>query len=400
VTAAGGCAKYKVGTICAAQSCAANVFKPSSTCSATGQCVAPATIACSPFTCNGSACFTACSANTNCVAPNVCTAGSCGPKPIGSACSAAKECQSGFCAQGFCCDKACSGACQSCGLAGTIGKCTNVATNAADPRVCARTWAPRCAGNNGKCQAGACQKYAKGVTCKAAVCAANMSTAASTCDGVGVCVTPATAACFPIRVRHESVQEHLHGQRRLRLARDLQHGDGLVRPQGQRPGLRRSQRVLVEGCSQGVCCKQDLQRLLPELQPGDEPRHVRQRRGRRRRSGGVCKNMGAASCKQDGACDGAGACRLFPAGTQCLGASCSVSTRTLASTCDGLGSCKAPTPPTTSCAPYKCATGSSACNGACAADTDCVAPTICDKMTGRCGNKMHQGERARRRRTA
>ena len=98
----------------------------------------------------------------NCVTPNVCNGNSCGKKTRGASCSAATECGSTFCAQGVCCDTACTGACQSCALTGTLGTCTNVPTGAPDPAgLCDDQGAASC-GTNGKCQAGACQKYATG----------------------------------------------------------------------------------------------------------------------------------------------------------------------------------------------------------------------------------------------
>ena len=52
-----------------------------------------------------------------------------------------------------------------------------------------------------------------------------------------------------------------------------------------------------------------------------------------------CDDQGIASCGSDGVCDGAGACRRYPAGVICKQPSCTGSTMTLAYRCDGAGAC-------------------------------------------------------------
>jgi hypothetical protein len=53
-----------------------------------------------------------------------------------------------------------------------------------------------------------------------------------------------------------------------------------------------------------------------------------------------CATTPAAECKQDGTCDGAGACRLYPPDTQCAPAICMNKKRSKnPMTCDGRGGC-------------------------------------------------------------
>lgn len=52
-------------------------------------------------------------------------------------CMTAADCPSGFCVDGYCCDSACDGACQSCGLPGSKGTCSPV-TTADDPDTCTK----------------------------------------------------------------------------------------------------------------------------------------------------------------------------------------------------------------------------------------------------------------------
>ncbi|HEX4406600.1 MAG TPA: hypothetical protein VH560_17295, partial [Polyangia bacterium] len=190
---AGGCSKYATGTVCSGEKCVTNVYTGPSTCSATGQCVAPSSLPCAPYACNGSKCFSSCTVSTNCVTPNVCNVNSCGLKNPGASCSAGTECASKVCAQGVCCVTTCSASCKSCNLPATLGTCTNVATGTVDPKaLCVDQGGTSC-GTNGRCDAGACQKYAAGTACKGSTCPAGTInfTAGSTCDGAGTCTTPA-----------------------------------------------------------------------------------------------------------------------------------------------------------------------------------------------------------------
>ncbi|HXU05915.1 MAG TPA: hypothetical protein VN903_33405, partial [Polyangia bacterium] len=167
---AGACRKYKMGTVCAAAHCDNNVFTPESTCNPTGDCVAPNTITCVPYACNGNQCYGACAVDANCSAGNLCLGNSCGKKPNGAFCSNGGECISTNCAQGVCCASTCSSSCRSCALSGTMGACTNVPTGTPDPsQTCSDSGSDSC-GSNEKCEDGACQKYAMGTQCAAATC--------------------------------------------------------------------------------------------------------------------------------------------------------------------------------------------------------------------------------------
>jgi hypothetical protein len=46
--------------------------------------------------------------------------------PNGSSCSSSAECISGWCVDGYCCDSSCPNLCESCGLPGSEGACSNV----------------------------------------------------------------------------------------------------------------------------------------------------------------------------------------------------------------------------------------------------------------------------------
>src|SRR5262249_37192438 len=89
--------------------------------------------------------------------------------------------------------------------------------------------------------------------------------------------------------------------------------------------------------------------------------------------------------------NGKAPCRLYGAGTICMGASCAMglSTQTNARTCNGMGVCQQPT--TQPCAPYVCS-GSTMCLGTCTGDQDCLSPNICDPQTSRCGKLKRLGQ--------
>src|SRR6185437_2632715 len=75
----GSCETYPKGTVCANETCASGLYTPPSTCNTTGQCVAPDSLPCVPFVCNGSQCFNVCATNDQCKAPNTCSSlNSCG----------------------------------------------------------------------------------------------------------------------------------------------------------------------------------------------------------------------------------------------------------------------------------------------------------------------------------
>ena len=386
----GGCQKHPVNTVCAAETCVSNVYTPASMCNASGQCVAPDSRPCSPFGCNVNKCFTACTANNQCVVPNVCIDNSCGLKDPGAECTLGDECKSGFCAQGVCCDQACNTPCKSC-IAGTLGVCSNVTNNEIDPEArCSDQGAASC-GTNGRCEAGACQRYVSGTPCMPASCptTTDLFTALSTCDGAGTCVTPAQSDCFPYQCGTNACLASCTSNDDCKAPAVCTNGTCGLKP----PGAACSDReeCLSGFCEQGFCCETACTGIckscgLPQsrgtcsnLASGDGDLLSR------------CPDMGPTSCSTDGFCDGNGACRLYDANTTCAAASCPVNQSMLTTdrTCDGRGVCQPPS--MLACAPYVC-NGTTACKAACTVDGDCLAPNICDLQINRCGNKLRLGQ--------
>jgi hypothetical protein len=379
---AGSCRRYRPGTVCAAERCENNTYTPASTCSATGTCVAPDAISCVPFACNGSKCFGACTVDGNCSPGKVCVGNSCGLKPPGAFCSDRAECASGYCAQGVCCATACASACKSCALSGTLGTCTNVPANSPDPAQTCVNRTGTC-DTNGRCEAGACQRYPQGTPCGAASCPSGGTTLtpASTCDGAGACVTPPASSCYPFKCGTAACKSTCAADGDCAPPNVCVNGSCGLRP----PGASCAEPTDCQSgfCAQGVCCTTacntscvscaqagSLGMCKPVPEDGMDPK-------------GLCSAESAASCGRTGFCNGAGGCQLYPAGTQCAPPSCPTgsTTATLPRSCDGSGSCRPAT--MQSCGAYAC--NGTTCNAACGADADCAPGNVCNG--GSCGLK-------------
>ncbi|HEY0712225.1 MAG TPA: hypothetical protein VGF45_06105, partial [Polyangia bacterium] len=137
-------------------------------------------------------------------------------------------------------------------------------------------------------------------------------------------------------------------------------------------------------CVDGICCATACESLChscaisgslgtcalvpPDLDPRNE-----------------CAASPVVTCGLDGACDGAGACRLYPLGTQCTPGSCDQSTQYSARLCDGKGTCGSTS--ARSCSPNVCSEGS--CAEICATHADCQPGFFCD-TDNRCRTKRAQ----------
>ncbi len=91
---------------------------------------------------------------------------------------------------------------------------------------------------------------------------------------------------------------------------------------------------------------------------------------------GDCPASALASCGLDGTCDGKGACRNYPAGTQVSAAACAgakLEKVALATVCDGAGT---PKPGAELlCDPYTCDPGTGRCRSSCASAGECATGT-------------------------
>jgi alpha-tubulin suppressor-like RCC1 family protein len=118
-------------------------------------------------------------------------------KTLGARCSASEPCSQGTCVDGFCCDRACSGLCEACDVAGKEGQCSPV-TGKPHHGKCDGDQDGTCAGScDGKTVDGC--TYPTAACGAAASCAAGVATLPSTCQR-GACVQggtqPCAAGCF------------------------------------------------------------------------------------------------------------------------------------------------------------------------------------------------------------
>ena len=196
----GACQRWAAGTSCGSSICQGNVVS-GQICDGSGACTAPpGGQDCAPFVCAGGACKNPCATTADCVSGHFCNAGACQILgDPGSPCATTAQCKSGFCADGVCCDAACTGTCQACSAAakgqGLDGACGPVAAGG-DPHDSCASAAPSTCGNDGLCDGnGACALFASGTVCTPASCASAVETAEAHCNGQGTCVAGAATPC-------------------------------------------------------------------------------------------------------------------------------------------------------------------------------------------------------------
>ncbi len=189
---AGSCRSFaKVGTSCGPTTCAAASVMGKTCKGDAAECI-DAVVACAPYGCAGTACARTCTADGDCAASSFCTSAStCSTKrALGASCGMAKECVSGFCADGVCCNSACTGGCEVCndtpGTCKVIGGAPRVGHGACGGT--GTTCSGTCDGVNG-----ATCTYPIGKECSAACAAATQSL--STCDATGACVGSPPQGC-------------------------------------------------------------------------------------------------------------------------------------------------------------------------------------------------------------
>ena len=246
----GGCSKFTRDTPCTVPSCSGNKLNTPGTCNGLGVCSAPGIQNCHPFRCADGACATSCKNDADCDDGIACVNGTCGPKRDGQLCGKASECLSGFCVDGLCCESACTGACWSCALASSPGRCTPVVAGNADPRAMCEMKSQSTCSTNGKCDgSGGCQKYPVNTVCAAETCVSSVYTPASMCNASGQCVAPDALPCAPFGCNANKCFTAVHRQRAVRGAQHLQ--GQLVWAQGQwrvvLGGDRVQERVLRAG---------------------------------------------------------------------------------------------------------------------------------------------------------
>lgn len=359
----------------------------------------PGTPACPTYACDGvsASCGTGCNSDSGCAANAYCAPnGTCQPrKAIAATCDPTancksppcRECASGFCADGVCCDKACDGACDACTAAlktsgddGTCGPQKEGATpvhgtcTADDPLTCKR---------DGKCTAsGGCRLYyPPGQKCGASTCTGNAVTGFS-CDGTGTCAdNQAGVECAPFKCSLGS------------CTTACTTGDDCSSDAWCNAGLCEKKRANGKACpskdacdsnicADGFCCNSPCTGQCEACDVKDSEGACTPITDKPHGSRTACASGSDTTPCTASSCDGTtrNTCAGFVGPTvTCGAASCTDGKATPAGTCSN-GSCQVA--PAVPCGAYAC--GATECKTTCAANTDCATGNICDPATKKC----------------
>lgn len=180
----GACRLTEAGTECRQARCENGLLFEAAECVGDGSaCPASSSAPCpNAYGCelDGRSCRTTCTENSHCAPGAVCASGECKAATV-TLCTDDSQCESGFCADGYCCNSRCDGACRSCAVSGTEGVCSYVPSGEDPDQECgASACSATCDG------AGACLGSSVGKQCAAASCAgANVLLEAASCSADG-----------------------------------------------------------------------------------------------------------------------------------------------------------------------------------------------------------------------
>ena len=288
------------------------------------------------------------------------------PLANGRPCASGSQCASSQCVNGVCCESSCTGGCRICNATGSEGRCTNVASGEDPGNDCPQDPLAMCK-RDGTCDgAGSCRLYTAGTECASGRCTGTTEFAASTCNGSGSCIAGASRTCpGGGTCTGSSCGSSCTGDG------SCQNGffcdQGVCRAKRGRGVACTGPAQCASGfCADGVCCSTactetchacNVAAAVGTCTPvpaGQDPRNI-------------CPTDPSTSCARNGACNGAGACQFYAAGSSCGSSTCMNATETPAPTCNGLGTCTAPG--TRDCGAYTC--GASACFTSCSNSAQC-----------------------------
>jgi MYXO-CTERM domain-containing protein len=312
----------------------------------------------------------------------------------GSACKSNSQCTSGICADGFCCNVACNGACEACSADkkgyGADGVCQDIQAGTDPDDECPSESAQTCK-LSGMCDGkGACSVHPAGTSCGASSCADGKVTG-QVCDGQGACTSAQQpVSCFPFTQcadastcavscgsDSECTPDHFCDATGGKCLPDK--ADGMV--------CKKSGECASNFCVDGICCNEGCGAACQTCKALDgEPADL----------DGICRvlpmgktalpghpSCGAGEPGCQSFCDGSSADCTSPAqGSECAPSSCAAAdVVTLTRTCDGAGKCEAAK--TESCAPFVCDAAAKACKTKCTNDKDCSTGAVCG-ANGQC----------------
>lgn len=383
----GSCSVYAEDTTCSSPSCSSDdVASTPGTCDGNGVCEPPMQVKCAPYKCIGTTCATKCTTDMQCSGMNTCVSGSCGTKPMGAVCAAAAECSSNFCVDGICCESACQGACLTCGLSSSPGRCVNVAAGRDDPhKQCKDTGVASC-GTDGKCDgSGACRRYGGDTLCSSEICNSGSYTPPAMCSASGQCLAPSSRSCFPYVCNGSRCFTSCTQNSQCVSPNTCVNGSCGLKPAGASCSGASECKAAPDGkqyCSQGVCCNSPCSGTCQACNVNGSvgicssvPNGTADK---------TCPNKGVSTCGTNGTCRN-GACDVYQTNNQCKAPSCSGTATSLsAAFCDGRGSA-CPGQGTVQCNAFTCDTSTGLCRTTCSDSSQCVSPNVCNTMTHSCG---------------
>ena len=280
--------------------------------------------------------------------------------PTGSKCSKGSECALGNCVDSVCCESACSGACTACAATVTgkaDGICASVLDGLDPHNNCQDVTATNQCGTDGACNgSGACRNVGTSHVCKPASCSNGSFTPQSTCDGLGMCKTPAAENCGASTCALTGCVKACTTQAECTTTSYCKIPSGGTSGTCTAKNPNGTVATQTFECTSGVvadgvCCNQTCSGCMAcsgspatgsaagtcaNALNGQDPHNT-------------CAASGV-TCGLDGSCDGAGACRSTPlpgaactqsnkclTGTTCISGACGGGT---AVTCNGASGCK------------------------------------------------------------
>jgi hypothetical protein len=303
----------------------------------------------------------------------------------GAVCLADRECLTGHCRDGRCCDLACTSPCSRCDKPGREGFCTPVAAGAAPPasKSCAREPETTC-GRDGTCDGlGSCRRWPAGTICKPAVCEPQSTRLrlAWLCDGAGSCAAfaPDALDCAPYGCDETTQRCFASCTDAAMCKKGASCDSGRCDGSGAPLGAACSAGVACGSgsCVEGVCCSDPCSGTCETCAlEGAAGRCVPVPAGRPPPAGKSCPVDAASLCGNDGTCDGKRKCRLAPPTKACGATTCNQS-RLTRHVCNS-----DPAGPTCvkeeiSCGSYACQPSGTSCYEACATAAECAAGKMC-----------------------
>jgi hypothetical protein len=320
-----------------------------------------------------------------CIAPNACDgAGNC-KKQVGQSCSGASECVNGYCVDGYCCGTASCTTCQSCGLAGTLGTCTNIPSGQPDTNPAGTCVSPRACDGNGNCEKVNGQTCTSGTECVSGNCVDGYCCGSASC---GTCQSCGLAGSLGTCTNIAQGQTDTNPAGTC-IAPNACDGAGHCRKANGQTCANGTECASGK-CVDGYCCNSDCTATCQACNVAG--------------SQGTCSNIPAGTqdtypantCVSPNACDGNGTCKRTvgqpcAVGGDCLsnycvdGVCCSASACSTCQSCGltgSLGTCTnipygtTDTNPASTCVAPRACDGSGNCekvNGtACGAGSECL----------------------------